>query len=261
MSRTWNDLIPRLLSGVVMLGLGTLAIWAGGLGFRALVILVTALMIWELARMTARPGSAPAEALAGVAAAALVLILLLPGALPTLLLILPAMLGLLRPRADRAVYAAYALVVMVTGFGLIVLRDMGGATTILWIVALVVASDVMGYFAGRMLGGPKFWPRVSPKKTWSGTVAGWIGAACVGWAFHAAGSGGAALIWISPLIAFAGQLGDIAESAIKRRAGVKDSSALIPGHGGVLDRFDALAFAVVLVSILAHVVDLPVTGG
>lgn len=261
MSRTWNDLIPRLLSGVVMLGLGTLAIWAGGLGFRALVILVTALMIWELARMTARPASAPAEALAAVAAAVLVMILLLPGALPTLLLLVPSILGQLRPRADRVVFAAYAVVVMVTGFGLILLREMGGATTILWIVALVVASDVMGYFAGRLLGGPKFWPRVSPKKTWSGTVAGWIGAACVGWAFHAAGLGGAALIWISPLIAFAGQLGDIAESAIKRRAGVKDSSSLIPGHGGVLDRFDALAFAVVLVSILAHVVDLPVSGG
>lgn len=172
MSRTWNDLIPRLLSGVVMLGLGTLAIWAGGLGFRALVILVTALMIWELARMTARPGSAPAEALAAVAAAVLVMILLLPGALPTLLLLVPSILGQLRPRADRVVFAAYAVVVMVTGFGLILLRDMGGATTILWIVALVVASDVMGYFAGRLLGGPKFWPRVSPKKTWSGTVAG-----------------------------------------------------------------------------------------
>ena len=98
--------------------------------------------------------------------------------------------------------------------------------------------------------GPKFWPKVSPKKTWSGTVAGWVGAAAVGYGFHAAGQGPVALVWVSPLIAFAGQLGDIAESAIKRRAGVKDSSSLIPGHGGLLDRFDALAFAAVLTAVL-----------
>jgi phosphatidate cytidylyltransferase len=109
---------------------------------------------------------------------------------------------------------------------------------------------VAGYFAGRILGGPKFWPKVSPKKTWSGTIAGWVGAALVGLAFWAAGLGEAALIWVSPLVGFAGQMGDIAESAIKRRAGVKDSSNLIPGHGGLMDRFDALAFAAILAVIL-----------
>ena len=91
-----------------------------------------------------------------------------------------------------------------------------------------------------MLGGPKFWPRLSPKKTWSGTVAGWVGAMLVGLTVWATGHGSASLIWISPLVAFAGQLGDIAESWLKRRAGVKDSSNLIPGHGGVFDRVDGL---------------------
>jgi phosphatidate cytidylyltransferase len=93
----------------------------------------------------------------------------------------------------------------------------------------VIASDVLGYFAGRILGGPKFWPRVSPKKTWSGTVAGWVGAAGVGLGSGPRGLGSAALVWVSPLVAFAGQMGDIAESAIKRRAGVKDSLEPDPG--------------------------------
>ena len=100
--------------------------------------------------------------------------------------------------------------------------------------------------AGRSSG-----PRVSPKKTWSGTVAGWIGAALVGLGSVWRGTARWRLVpGCRPLVAFAGQMGDIAESWIKRRRGVKDTSNLIPGHGGVLDRFDALIGAVVLVMVL-----------
>jgi phosphatidate cytidylyltransferase len=81
-------------------------------------------------------------------------------------------------------------------------------------------------------------------------VAGWIGAAALGAGFVYAGYGSTALIVISPIIAFAGQMGDIAESWLKRRAGVKDSSGLIPGHGGVMDRFDALVGAMLAVMAL-----------
>jgi phosphatidate cytidylyltransferase len=163
----------------------------------------------------------------------------------------------LTPRRDRRLAGAYALAIMLAGYGLVNLRGAGGTVAILWLVAVVVASDVLGYFAGRMLGGPKFWPAVSPKKTWSGTVAGWIGAALVGLCFALAGSSWL-LVPLSALVAFAGQLGDIAESWVKRRAGVKDASNLIPGHGGVLDRFDALIGAVVMVMALGLVA--PVTG-
>ena len=149
------------------------------------------------------------------------------------------------------------MAIMLAGYGLVALREGGGTQVILWLVAVVVASDVLGYFAGRMLGGPKFWERISPKKTWSGTVAGWIGAALVGLCFALAGSSWL-LVPLSALVAFAGQMGDILESWVKRRAGVKDASSLIPGHGGVLDRFDALIGAVVLVMALRLV--LPVTG-
>ncbi|MDR0808110.1 MAG: phosphatidate cytidylyltransferase [Gemmobacter sp.] len=252
----WPDLGPRLVSAAVMVVAGLGAIWCGGAVFSALVLVVTGLMLWELARMTAAPRGIPASGLGLSAAGALALALLFPqAALP--FLPLPALAGIARPRRDRTVFFLYALLILATGYGLIALRGLGLAP-ILWIVAVVVASDVLGYFAGRSLGGPKFWPAVSPKKTWSGTVAGWIGAALVGLGFHLSGQGGASLIWLSALMGFAGQMGDIAESAVKRRAGVKDSSNLIPGHGGVLDRFDALATATVLALALHWLGCLPV---
>jgi phosphatidate cytidylyltransferase len=122
----------------------------------------------------------------------------------------------------------------------------------MWLVLVVVVTDVVGYFAGRAIGGPKFWPRVSPKKTWSGTVAGWAVAVAVALLFMPLLAAGPGLIVASVLIAMAGQAGDIAQSAIKRHAGVKDSSNLIPGHGGVMDRFDALVAAALVELVLAQ---------
>ena len=246
----WGDLAPRILSAAVMLAIGGGAIWAGGAVFAALAVVCCGLMMWELARMT-RGGGHDASVLLGLSAAAvLALNLWVPQPWTIPLLLLPVLAGVIAPRRDTAVFAAYALVILATGWALVALRQGAGLVPVLWLLAVVVASDVAGYFAGRILGGPKFWPKVSPKKTWSGTVAGWIGAALVGAAFWAAGQGAAALVWVSPLVAFAGQMGDIAESAIKRRAGVKDSSQLIPGHGGLMDRFDALAFAAILTAVL-----------
>lgn len=256
MSADWGDIRPRVLSALVMIGVGGAAIWAGGAAFALLVVAVTGAMMWELARMTAVPGRDLSLWLGALAAGMLALNLwsASPGQLVGLLV--PAVIGVLIPRRDKAVFFAYALVIMACGLSLVILRQSLGLVPVLWVLAVVIASDVLGYFAGRMLGGPKFWPRVSPKKTWSGTVAGWIGAALVGLAFWASGLGTAHLLWASPLVAFAGQIGDIAESAIKRRAGVKDSSKLIPGHGGFLDRFDALAFAAILTAALHLVVQL-----
>ena len=108
-----------------------------------------------------------------------------------------------------------------------------------------------------MIGGPKFWPRVSPKKTWSGTVAGWIGAAIVGAVFVWVGQSGYELIGISIAVSIAGQFGDVAESALKRRMGVKDSSSILPGHGGMFDRFDAMLGASLFLLLVAQIVDFP----
>lgn len=252
----WADLRPRILSAVAMILVGGLAVWAGGAAFALLVVAATGGMMWELGRMTADPARDLSLWLGALAAGMLALNLWSASPLPLIALALPAVVGVVIPRRDRAVFFAYALVIMATGLALVILRQSLGLVPILWLLAVVIASDVLGYFAGRTLGGPKFWPRISPKKTWSGTAAGWVGAAVVGYGFWAAGLGTSHLLWASPLVAFAGQMGDIAESAIKRRAGVKDSSNLIPGHGGLLDRFDALAFAAILTAALHLVVPL-----
>lgn len=251
-SGKWSDLRTRVLSAIVMVAVGAVEIWLGGAAFAALVVVLTGVMIWELATMTAPARRRSPVTLAVAASAALVAALVLRTDVAALFLAVPAVALLLTPRRDRRLAAAYALAIMLAGYGLIDLRETGG-TVILWLVAVVVASDVLGYFAGRMLGGPKFWERVSPKKTWSGTVAGWIGAALVGLVMVLGMGASWALVPLSAVVAFAGQLGDIAESWVKRRAGVKDASNLIPGHGGVLDRFDALIGAVVAVLALGLV--------
>lgn len=245
----WGDLRARTLSALAMVVVGGGAIWAGGIAFAALAVLVTGLMIWELAAMTApaRPGNAKLIGLIGAGALAAVLFRHDPFLMP--LLALPSMLLTVGARRDKPLASIYALAILLTGYGLVALRQGYGWTEIAWLVALVITSDIAGYFVGRAVGGPKFWPAISPKKTWSGTVAGWVGAGLVGAAFMAF-AGPHLLLWLSPVFALAGQMGDIAESWLKRRAGVKDSSTLIPGHGGVLDRFDALIGAVMAVLVV-----------
>jgi phosphatidate cytidylyltransferase len=260
-SARWNDLQARVSSGLLMAVPAVMAIWLGGWWFLSLVALVSAVMMWELARMNAPERPNEALTLAGLAGGSLLVIILMQAPVLLALLVLPGLAGALRPRRDLPVFLTYALVIMLTGYGLVALRFGAGMSTIIWLALVVIASDIAGYFAGRMFGGPKFWPAISPKKTWSGTVAGWFGAALVGWGFVLMGQAGWALVLLSPLVAFAGQLGDIAESWIKRRSGVKDSSNLIPGHGGVLDRFDALSGAVVMVLVLALFAQLPSIGG
>jgi phosphatidate cytidylyltransferase len=258
-SLQWGDLRKRLVSAVVLIVIGAAEIWLGGLSFAILVILLTGAMVWELCTITAPDHHNTPLMMAALAMASLAATVFFPEQLSGLFLLVPSMVIALTDRRDRRLSAGYAAAIMVAGYGLIELRS-AGSLTIWWLVAIVVASDVLGYFAGRLLGGPKFWPAISPKKTWSGTVAGWVGAALIGLAFVIWGGAGWGLVPLSVLVAFAGQMGDIWESWIKRRCGVKDSSGLIPGHGGVLDRFDALTGAIVAVMLLQLALTLPLPG-
>jgi phosphatidate cytidylyltransferase len=256
----WADLRKRIVSAVVLIAICGAEIWLGGPSFAILVILLTAAMVWELCTMTAPDHANTPLMMAAIAAACLGATVAFPERISAAFLLVPSLVIALTDRRDRRLAALYAVAIMVAGFGLITLRNVAGTPTILWLVLIVVASDVLGYFAGRILGGPKFWPSISPKKTWSGTVAGWIGAAIVGAGFVLWGAAGWMLVPLSVVIAFAGQMGDIWESWIKRRCDVKDSSGLIPGHGGVLDRFDALTGAIVALMLLKLVLLLPLPG-
>jgi phosphatidate cytidylyltransferase len=255
----WGDLGVRAVSSLVLASLGTLSVLAGGWVFLSMTVLIFALMAWELAALTDQP---PNRALrAGIAVVAgLGLALAQAQGWAVLALAFAPLALVFTPRRDAALIAAYSLAMLFAAHVFIAL-DYRSAVIVVWLVCIVVASDVFGYFAGRLLGGPKVWPSISPKKTWSGTVAGWVGAAVVGLVFVLVEGGGWALVPISSAVAVAGQLGDILESLIKRRAGVKDASRLIPGHGGVIDRFDALIGAILAVWLLELVLPLPLGAG
>ncbi|MEJ2018474.1 MAG: phosphatidate cytidylyltransferase [Maritimibacter sp.] len=276
-SSKWADLGTRVASATVLSAVAIGALWAGGYFWSALIALGAVLMFWEIAPLC-EPGIAggrrailalaplPFTALTIVASAPVLDDLLLGESLLSapmrtahaLALIFALALGALVLRSGRLVWLGYGLMVLIGAYALGFMRILGGMPPVLALVLIVVISDVAGYMFGRLLGGPKFWPRVSPKKTWSGTVAGWIGAALFGALImpgllsHEYGYQMTALIaaCVAALLAFAGQMGDIIESAMKRHAGVKDSSQLIPGHGGVLDRFDALIAAAALAGIV-----------
>ena len=135
-----------------------------------------------------------------------------------------------------------------------------GFLSILWAGLVVIGADVGGYFAGRMIGGAKLWPRVSPKKTWSGLAGGVILAFFVGGVFSWATTGTYfyQVCLVSMVAALVSQGGDLAESALKRHFGVKDASGLIPGHGGVLDRLDGHLAAILVAAAVTFVRDKPV---
>ena len=128
---------------------------------------------------------------------------------------------------------------------LIRLDQVFGLTALMLVLLVVWMTDIGGYFAGRTIGGAKLWPRVSPKKTWAGAIGGLVLSLAVACGFASFGVGK----WLPLLLLAAGlsvvsQLGDLFESSVKRAFGVKDSSHIIPGHGGLLDRLDGFVFAV-----------------
>ncbi|TLP64347.1 phosphatidate cytidylyltransferase [Parasedimentitalea maritima] len=252
----WADLAPRLISAVVMLFLGGIAVVAGGLVFDVLIALCCGGLIWELVRMLGPDQRAVALQLGLLGAVATLAAALWPQMwMP--LLVAPALVGLSQLSQRRLYYFSFSLWILIAGFGFVWLRNVFGMQWMLWLIGVVVVTDVAGYFAGKIFGGPKFWPRVSPKKTWSGTSAGWLAAALVGIWFGQAQGVGLGLVVLSVLVSMASQAGDVAESALKRKMRVKDSSALIPGHGGLFDRFDGMLGASVMVLIFLTFWGLP----
>lgn len=126
-----------------------------------------------------------------------------------------------------------------------------GFVALVFVLLVVWAADIGGYFAGRGIGGPKLWERVSPKKTWSGAIGGLLASLAIAAGFAAAGQGKlTTLLALGAVLSTVSQLGDLFESAIKRQFGVKDSSHIIPGHGGLMDRLDGFIAAIAFAALI-----------
>ena len=246
-----SELTKRAISGIVM-GVAAIATTAwGGWPFALLWIGVSAAVAWEWQSIVCG-SSSRRPAFAGAFGVVLILtpiLLPVPWVVAAAMVLLAAAANAWPPPGAspplRALGLFYALAL---GLGAILCRSTGseGATVIFWLFAVVWGTDIIAYFTGRSLGGPKLWLRVSPKKTWSGAIGGLAGGVLLGCLLLAAF--GTTLRWqhVALSIAFSilTQLGDLFESALKRRFGVKDSGSLIPGHGGFMDRLDGFIFAV-----------------
>lgn len=254
-----SELQSRVLSGVVMITVALTALWLGGVAFWALVALLAVLMMVEWAAMAGAPRWQIIVAAALTAAMMVypltfldqshlmshrVLIAIDAVELTGLFAILLAVISV------RARLGAGLLYVALPAIALILLRQQPGQglTIALWTLAIVWATDIGAYFAGRAIGGPKLAPKVSPNKTWAGLIGGMAAALLIGSGIASwAGLSWPYMIAGAPL-AVAAQIGDLFESWLKRRSGVKDSGRLLPGHGGVLDRLDGLVPVAVLVA-------------
>lgn len=243
-----STLALRVASAGVMLPVVLAAVWLGSVYFAALVAVAAGLMYWEW------------RGLCGMRRPEEPLYAAFSGAGPVLQLVAGSAASLgtgAVGAAINAVRAAQHRLFLTTGFvyiylaciGLVWLRQLDhfGLETVLWLGAAVVMTDTCAYFTGRTLGGPKLAPRISPKKTWSGLLGGVLGAglagAAVAWAI---GASILAVSLASGILAVVAQIGDLAVSKAKRKFGIKDSGHIIPGHGGVLDRFDGILSATVV---------------
>ena len=243
----WSDLTARVISAAVLVVIGAVEVWVGGLWFETFIAVACGLMTWELVRMIDRDKPGVAVQLAILTGAAVMLSYHLPPLYTLPFLLAPALVGAGQVSHSKGTYALFAMWIAAAGLGFISIRENMGFGWMVWLISVVVATDVAGYFVGKAIGGPKFWPRVSPKKTWSGTAGGWVAAAIVGTGFAIHAGFGVTFVLVSVLASMASQAGDIVESATKRKFGVKDSSNLIPGHGGFLDRFDGMMGAALFV--------------
>jgi len=248
-----RNLLMRALAAAVLAPIAIAIAYTGGWSWALLVTLATVglYLEWLLIVGLAREWRATAP---GVAALAVAGMCLMAGRLDIALVVLGIGLvavAALSPErrnwsATGFLYAAAAEIASV----MVRLHPDHGFAALFFVLLVVWAADIGGYFAGRAIGGPKLWERVSPKKTWAGAIGGLFLSLAVAGGFAAFGAGKTGpLLALGAILSVISQLGDLFESAVKRRFGVKDSSHVIPGHGGLLDRLDGFVAAVVAAAI------------
>ena len=254
-----RTLEKRVVSALVLAPVALAAIWFGSPWLSVLAVAAAAVMGWEWGRLC----QAGAWGKSGAVLSTVVVVAVLAGAVGAVTAaIAGAVIGAVvvyvlarQWRDGDAAWLAFGTVWVAVPCTLLLWLarpEHGGRATLLWLFAVVWATDIGAYATGRTIGGPRLAPRWSPGKTWAGLAGGILCAALAGWA--TTWVLGIAPAW--PLVLTSGglaiveQFGDLAESVAKRRFGVKDSSSLIPGHGGLLDRLDGLLAVIPMVALL-----------
>lgn len=250
-----SDLRLRVLSALVMAVVVLFATFLGGPVYRLFAACLALLVFQEWSAMKPTlPRDNRLIAWGALVAALIPLVLGMPDWVVLIAIALASLLaGLHALGSNSGLWNAFGIAyAALPALAIAALRGdtMNGLIIVLYLYAVVWATDIVAYFVGRALGGPKLAPSISPGKTWSGAVGGTIGACAAGVALlMVMGVSGSALIFAALLalaLSVISQAGDLFESALKRRNGVKDSGSLIPGHGGVMDRVDGLVAAALL---------------
>ncbi|HKY80321.1 MAG TPA: phosphatidate cytidylyltransferase [Sphingobium sp.] len=242
-----NELRLRAIVGILLILVASTALWFGGFFFWLLLVVAGVLMQGEWGDLV---GASPDHRRLAMFAVSVPLALLCPlaaGVSWTAFTMMAAaffFVALVTRSARLALGIPYICLPVAA---LLFLRqqapDIYGLLLAFWALGLVWATDIGAYFAGRSIGGPRLAPRVSPSKTWAGLAGGVLAALVLGFVLHRFAHLPIQLAAASGLLAVAAQGGDLLESGMKRRAGVKDSGTLLPGHGGVLDRLDGVVAA------------------
>jgi phosphatidate cytidylyltransferase len=252
----------RVCSALILAPLPLAAIWFGAPWLPLLTGLSAAIMAWEWARLCRRGARNSAAAPVGMTLVAVILSavaisasgafgLAVAAALIGAAIVLWAARTGAQPEPGWTALGTLWIALPCISWLWLARQDWGGRATLLWLLAVVWATDIGAYATGRTVGGPRLAPRVSPRKTWSGFAGGILCAALAGAATaRILGLSSKPLVLLSGGLAIVAQFGDLAESLAKRRFGVKDSSGLIPGHGGLLDRLDGLLAAIPAVALL-----------
>ncbi|MGH6854296.1 MAG: phosphatidate cytidylyltransferase [Aestuariivirga sp.] len=258
MAAKWGDLGVRSLSAAILIPVVLIDVWAGGIYFRLLVALMAVLMALEWTNMAhARDplqfALHAAAALCGIFLPLETGIQITLAAIGVLWIVSAASAWFPERQGTMWCYLGVPYVGL-PGMALVLLRsdEAYGFLAILWVLVIVWAADTLAYFAGRIVGGPKLAPVLSPKKTWAG-LGGAIAGAALASAIFAAAAGLGAIATLSLLAGFfalAGQAGDLFKSALKRHYGLKDSGRLIPGHGGIIDRIDGLVAVATIAALI-----------
>lgn len=252
-----GELLVRFLSAAVLAPVALAAVIIGGIPLALLVSLVAAIAFWEWTAI----GRADEPRLARIVGGASLVVGLLGLAafgttwigLTGAVAVLAVLAGLTQPAFRWMGLGLAYVAVPCAGFLVLRQAEPFGLVAVLFLIVVVWATDIAAYLGGRLLGGPKLWPAVSPKKTWSGALTGLTAGAIAGALTVEVGDAAGFVqgLAIAVPLSIAAQAGDLFESAMKRRFGVKDSGKVIPGHGGVLDRVDGLFGASVVAWLIA----------